>query len=156
RDQIEVPGRTLALLSLAALSIPSEAQVAGLLYDPEPPASSAYVRVINAAGDAPIDVSVDGRRRIAHLGSGEASDYLVLPAGKRNLAVGTAGKSEAANTALDVVAGRAMTVAVRAGAAPWIFDDKANTNKLKAMLAVYNLDTSPSTVDVLTADGAAK
>jgi len=150
-----VAGRALALLSFAALSLAAEAQVAGLLYDPEPPANSAYVRVINVAGDAPVDVSVDGRARITSLASGEASDYLVLPAGKRNLVIGVAGKGEAASTSLDVTAGHAITVAVRSGAAPWIFEDKANTNKLKAVIAVYHLG-SGAPFDVLTADGATK
>jgi hypothetical protein len=81
----------------------------------------------------------------------------VLAAGKHTIALQAAGKS--ASAALDVIIGRAMTVAfpaLRADAKPWIFEDKANANKLKAVLAVYQLDARPGSLDVLSADGNTK
>ncbi|MFZ4480934.1 MAG: DUF4397 domain-containing protein [Rhodoferax sp.] len=136
------------------------AQPAGLLYDPEPPADSAYIRVIHASRDGAIDILVDGRLRISKLGTGEASDYMVLGAGKRVIAVHSAGKPTASlTTTLEVVPGRAMTVALttmRAGSAPVLFEDKANSNKLKAILAVYHLDADAGPLDILSADGNTK
>jgi hypothetical protein len=136
------------------------AQPAGLLYDPEPPVDSAYVRVVLASREGAVDVVVDGRSRIQKLASGEASEYMVLAAGKHTIALHAAGKSSAYfSTAFDVVRGRAMTLAfttLRADAVPVVFEDKANSNKLKALLAVYNLDARAGVLDVLTADGNTK
>src|SRR5216117_1311475 len=95
--------RALALSALA-FATPVLGQQRGLLYDPQPPANSAYVRVINATPDGPVDVSVDGRVRIQGLASGAASDYLVLRAGKRNLDVGLAGKSATVSVPVEVAA----------------------------------------------------
>lgn len=136
------------------------AQPAGLLYDPEPPVDSAYVRVVLASREGVVDVTVDGRVRIQKLASGEASEYMVLAAGKHTITVHAAGKSTAYfSTAFDVVRGRAMTLAfttLRADTVPVVFEDKANSNKLKALLAVYNLDAKAGVLDVLTVDGNTK
>ena len=136
------------------------AQPAGLLYDPEPPVDSAYVRVLLASREGVVDVMVDGRLRIQKLASGEASEYMVLAAGKHTIAVHATGKSSAYfSTTFDVVRGRAMTLAfttLRADTVPVVFEDKANSNKLKALLAVYNLDAKTGGIDVLTADGNTK
>lgn len=136
------------------------AQATGLLYDPEPPVDSAYVRVVLASRDPAVDVWVDGRIRVNKLGSGEASDYMVLPAGKHVFALHPAGKPTAhLSVTLEVVRKHAMTVAftaLRPDTVPVVFEDKANSNKLKALLAVYNLDPKVGPVDVLTADGNTK
>ena len=148
-------GSILVFLNLFAM-----AQPAGLLYDPEPPVDSAYVRVVLASREGVVDVMVDGLARIKKLGSGEASEYMVLTAGKHTIAIHAAGKSTAyLSTAFDVVKGRAMTLAftsLRADTVPVVFEDKANSNKLKALLAVYNLDAKIGVLDVLTADGNTK
>ena len=145
---------------LVGFCLTSFAQPAGLLYDPEPPADSAYVRAIHASSDGDVDVLVDGRVRVKKLAAGHASDYMVLSAGKHMVAVHSAGKSVALLTmSLEVVRGRAMTVAftsLKADAAPLIFEDKANSNKLKALLAVYHLEPKIGPLDVFTADGATK
>lgn len=142
---------------LIGLAQSLRAQPTGLLYDPEPPSDSAYVRILLASRGAPVDVLVDGRVRVHKLGPGRASDYLVLTAGKHQLAIHPTGKSVAqVSTTLDVVQGRAMTVAfttLSANATPILFEDKANSNKLKALLAVYHLDAKAGVLDVLTVDG---
>ena len=151
--------RILAALALAAIATLARADANGLLYDPQPPANSAYVRIVNVAPGSAIDVSVDGRARLRGIAPGEASDYLVLPAGRRVLAIAPAGQAAILKVDLDVAAGRAMTVAVNkvaADAKPWIFEDKANTNKLKAVVAVYYLADKGAPLDVATADGATK
>lgn len=146
-------------VSLLGLSVVAAAQPTGLLYDPEPPADSAYVRIVHASRGDAVDVLVDGKSRIARLGAGEASDYMVLSAGKHAITVSSVGKTTALVSAtIDVVRGRAMTVAftaLKAEAAPVIFEDKANSNKLKALLAVYHLDAKSAPLDVL-ADGGVK
>ena len=147
-------------LLLACLSFSVVAQPAGLLYDPEPPADSAYVRVVHASTNGAVDVLVDSRVRVKNLGAGEASEYMVLSAGKHNLVLHLAGKSGTLlTTTIDVTRGRAMTVAftaMRPDAVPVIFEDKANSNKLKALLAVYHLDSKNGPIDVLTSDGLTK
>ena len=146
--------------ALVCLSLVAGAQPTGLLYDPEPPADSAYVRVVHASRGEAVDILVDGRSRISKLGSGQASDYMVLTAGKHTIEASSTGKSIAhVSTTLDVIRGRAMTVAfttLKADAAPVIFEDKANSNKLKALLAVYHLDAKSGLLDVVTADGSTK
>lgn len=157
-------GRTFLHLAFAALllclSLGASAQPTGLLYDPEPPVDSSYVRVLLASRDGAVDIWVDGRPRIKKLAAGEASEFMVLPAGKHSIAVHPAGKPVAhLSTTLDVVRGRAMTVAftaLRADAAPIVFEDKTNANRLKALLAVYHLDAKSGPLDVLTADGKTK
>ena len=152
--------RLLVASLLACLSFAGRTQATGLLYDPEPPIDSAYVRVILASRTGIVDIRVDERPRIQKLIAGEASEYMVLPAGKHTITVHPAGKSVANfSVKIDVVRGRAMTVAfteLKPDAVPVIFEDKANSNKLKALLAVYHLDSQGGTLDVLTADGSTR
>ncbi len=147
-------------LMLVVLSSFVMAQPAGLLYDPEPPVDSAYVRVFLAGTEGVVDVLIDGRVRAQKLAMGEASEYLVLAAGKHTIALNATGKSTAyLSTTFDVIRGKAITLAfttLRADSTPVVFEDKANSNKLKALLATYNLDEKAGVLDVLTADGNTK
>lgn len=145
---------------LFGLCCVTQAQQAGLLYDPEPPLDSAYVRIIVTSREGPVDVIVDGRQRIQKLTSGEASEFMVLSAGAHTIALHPAGKPTAyLSTQLDVAKGRALTVAfpaLKTNTVPILIEDKTNSNKLKALLAVYHLDSKTGTVDILTADGVTK
>ncbi|WP_168224673.1 DUF4397 domain-containing protein [Rhodoferax aquaticus] len=137
------------------------AQPAGTLYDPEPPADSAYVRVLHSVkGAAAIDVVVDGKARATKLNFGQVGDYMVLSAGKHTIALHPASKDSALVTfGLDVVRGKSLTLsfpAHKTGTVPIVFEDKSSTNKLKAMLTVYQLDAQTPSVDVMTADGNTK
>ena len=147
----------LLLLSMSSVSI---AQATGLLYDPEPPADSAYVRVLSVTNLPKASVLVDGKIRGQALAPQQASDYMVLPAGSHQISLVSEGKKASTiSTQLEVVRGRAMTVAFvsdQPSAAPIIFEDKTSSNKLKAMLSVYQLAVKPQTVDILTSDGATK
>ncbi len=136
----------------------AKTQSDNLLYDPEPPADSAYVRVIHTGHASPLEVLVDGKPRIRNLTGGEVSDYLVLPMGKHTIALQPAGKSSVrVSSTLEVESGSALTVAfTSSNAKPLVFEDRANSNKLKAVLAVYRLDARPGTLDVLSADGKVK
>lgn len=148
------------MAGLLASATAAEAQTNGLLYDPEPPANSAYVRVIHVSREGAVEVLVDGKTRVRSLAAGDASEYLVLPAGKHTLELKSAGKpGSRVSTALEVDSGSAMTVAfpaLRAEEKPLVYEDKANSNKLKAVLAVYHLHPSQGPLDVLSADGAIK
>lgn len=145
---------------LLGSSLSVGAQPTGLLYDPEPPADSAYVRVMTLGGDGVADILVDGRSRIQKVTPGEPSEFMVLSAGKHSIAVQPAGKPAALlTTTLDVVRGRAMTIVFtspKSGVAPTVFEDKTNANRLKALLSVYHLDPGVGPLDVSTADGNAK
>lgn len=136
------------------------AQPTGLLYDPEPPADSAYVRVLMAADLGKSMVLVDGKARGVALGINQVSDYMVLPAGHHQIELVAEGKkANSLKTLLEVVRGRAMTVAFvssQPAVAPILFEDKTSSNKLKAMLSVYQLARKGTMVDVLTGDGATK
>jgi hypothetical protein len=145
---------------LSSLSLISHSQPAGLLYDPEPPTDSAYVRVILASQEQAVEIMIDGRKRIEKLKTGEASEYMIIPAGKHSITLRSTGKpATTLTTTIDIVHGKVMTLAfvtLRPNYAPTIFEDKANTNRLKAILAVYHLDAKTGPLDVLTSDAGVK
>lgn len=148
---------TLALAQAATLAL---AQGNGRLYDPEPPENSAYVRVIVAEAGAPVDVLVDGKLRIRKLARQDASAYMVFPEGRHTLALAPAGQATPVlRHTLEVVRGKSLTLAfptLKADAQPTLFEDKGNTNKLKAVITAYHLDPSASALNVSTADGSSK
>lgn len=138
------------IISLLAVS----ARAGDQLYDPEPPADSAYVRLIYVSHGGSADFLVDGKVRVRHLSGGGASDYLVLSAGKHKLQLRQSGVS-AVSEELTAEGGQVLTVAFAAGKKQ-VFEDKPNANKLKSILAVYHLDSARGPIDVLTADGKTK
>jgi hypothetical protein len=85
---------------------------------------------------------------------------MVLTAGLHTLAIQHAGKSvPPLQTNFEVVAGRSVTMVfpdIKPGSTPIVFQDKSNTNKLKALLSVYLLDSKAGPVDLLTADGTSQ
>jgi hypothetical protein len=141
----------LSLLTFAALSAP--AQHATGLYDPQPPADSAYVRVITLKAPTPVDVWLDNKPRLRQVMVAQPSDYMVVTAGHHNLTL-KAG-SQSVLVPLDVLAGHSLTLALAhlgGDAKPLLLPDKANTNKLKAVIMAYHLDRSgPLTSSRLTA-----
>ena len=152
-------GLLMAAAALACAFHPAHAQTNGALYDPQPPADSAYVRVIVVSADGPVDVQLDGKPRLHGLAGAAPSDYMVVKAGAHKLSLQLAGKPTAVDVNLEVVAGRSMTIALpalRADSKPQFFEDKANANKLKAVLTFYHLAPKAGPVDMLTADGSTK
>ena len=147
-----------ALLMVASPSI--WAQTRGGLYDPEPPADSSYVRVVVVGHDTAIDIFVDEKLHSAGVNVGDVSDYMILGAGKKSIQIHSAGKSKAIQSfTLEVPKGKALTLAfsgLKTATIPTIFEDKANTNKLKAVVAAYHLDAKSGALDILTADGNTK
>ena len=152
--------RALAVALCVSVSPYALAQSNGRLYDPEPPTDSAYVRVIVADSGAPVEVQVDGKARIPKLARQDASDYMVIPEGPHThtLTLTSAGQP-ALSYKLDVVRGKSLTLAfpsLKADAQPTRFEDKGNTNKLKAVITAYHLDPKAGPITVSTADGSAK
>lgn len=123
------------------------------LYDPQPPANAAYVRVI-VGGDAPeFDVWVDKKRRLSKLVATVPSVYMVLPAGGHDLSV-QAGKQQV-SVKIDAQASRSLTVLIPSfgtHSKPIVTEDKINGNRLKSIISVYQLGAADS-LDVWTADG---
>lgn len=141
--------RLLPWLLLMA-SLPAWAQQAPSLYDPEPPANSAYVRVILASPGKPMQLSLASQPRKQTITFGEISEYRVLPAGKHRLELHE-GKS---HLQADIVApaGKAMTLVFTSrnpADKPLQFNDQANTNKLKSVLTVYQLAQGNSSFDII-------
>ena len=148
---------TLLTLLTVLMALPrlAWAQTAPGLYDPEPPANSAYVRIIHAANESPIDVLIDGKARIKQLATTQASDYLVLPAGQHSITLHLAGKPRL-EFKLDCLSMHAYSLAftsLKADDKPIIFEDKTIANKLKATLTVYHLQPGQGPLDISTADG---
>jgi alginate O-acetyltransferase complex protein AlgF len=157
--------KRLTLLALGATMLVAQtlvvhAQPAGQLYDPEPPADSAYVRILVVNHASPVDLLIDGKVRSNKLSPGEVSDYLVLTGGKHSIALNPSGKTSALTSyTLDVVPGKAMTLAfasLKADSKPSIFEDKTNTNKLKSLVTAYHLDSKSGALNLQTVDGSTK
>lgn len=142
-----------ALIAVAPLAI---GQMTGRLYDPMPPNNSAYLRVLDTVPGQPISVLVDGKVHVKSLPARTVSDYLVLSSGKHQVQVQVAGKSQGM-VEIDLAQKNAYTVVFPNAKGPaWTFTDRTNTNKLKSMLAVYNVAPLLGPVDVKTADGKTK
>ncbi len=144
--------RGLVLSMGCALASSSWAQQT-TLYDPQPPANSAYVRVLVGSGGKPADVSVDQRPRLRNLEVGTPSEYMVLTAGQHELAVKSGNQQVAVKITAEAT--RSLTVLlpeVTSQAKPTVIEDKTNSNKLKAIISAYHLGgTSP--IDVWTTNG---
>lgn len=120
------------------------------LYDPMPPANSAYVRVIALSGSE-YSVWAEQKERASKIASGTPSPYMVLPPGNQQIEVRSGGQTIA--VAVTTQASRSFTVLLPEMKADkaMVVSDRNNSNRLKATLMAYNLGTQPA--DVSTADG---
>ncbi|GGJ77641.1 alginate biosynthesis protein AlgF [Deinococcus aquiradiocola] len=124
----------LLLLSVTAAS----AQDMQGLYDPAPPADSAFVRVLNAP------TATLGTKAVT-AGKGAASPYVIVPQGSFTAKLG------ATTGTLKVEAGKFYSVTPLNGKLVLITDQAAE-NRAKALLSIYNLSKNAS-IDLKTADG---
>ena len=114
------------------------AQEVGGLYDPAPPAGSAFVRVLNAP------TATLGGKAVTSAAGG-ASAYMVIPQGSFDAKLGTqSGK-------LTAEAGKFYSV-FQSGGKLTLLTDQSADNRAKALLTIYNLSKNPA-VDLKTADG---
>lgn len=107
------------------------------LYDPVPPANSAYVRVLNVP-----EATLGNKVVTAARG---ASTYVVIPQGEFTATVGSTTQK------LRVEAGKFYTIVPGVGKLG-LLTDQAAENRAKALLTVYNLSRT-ARVDLKTADG---
>lgn len=154
-------GKALALSALLIFStLSAQAQGNGRLYDPEPPVDSSYVRLIIAQPGSAAAIQVDGQSRIRKLSPFQASDYLVLKEGAHTLTLLPEGKSNVSiKHQIDISRGKSFTLAfpeLKSDATPIRFEDRGNTNQLKAQLTAYNLDKESGPLTVSLADNSAK
>ena len=139
----------LSAMAVFALCTPAQAEQPRL-YDPMPPANSAYVRVIALSG-GDFGVWVEQKERVSQVPSGTPSPYMVLPPGSQQIEVRAGGQTVA--VAVNTQASRSFTVLLpemKADKAV-VVSDKNNSNRLKATLMAYNLGTQAA--DLSTADG---
>jgi len=123
-------------LTLIALSSVAFAQAG--LYEPAPPANSAFVRVLNAPTATLGDKTVSAEKNAA-------SPYVVIPQGDFTAKLGTlTGK-------LKVEAGKFYSV-IQNGSKLVLLTDPSADNRAKALLVIYNLSKNAS-IDLKTADG---
>jgi len=144
--------RTLLFLLLATV-VPTAIAQQTTLYDPQPPANSAYVRVIVGSGSSDVDVWVNNRPRLTKIPLSTPSAYMVLPAGEHELSLRAGGQE--VRVKVKAESSRSLTVLATSldkGSKPNVIEDKINSNRLKAIISAYNLSPK-QTVDVWTADG---
>jgi alginate O-acetyltransferase complex protein AlgF len=116
------------------------------LYDPVPPADSAFVRIIQAdrsLGAASLSIGDIAYGELEYL---SISPYQIVPQGAHE------GLFGGIAAALEVAAGNFYTVVV-AGGKPLLLQDPVNGNLTKTLLILYNL-SDLATVDMKTADGS--
>lgn len=124
------------------------------LYDPQPPANSAYVRVIVGGDISSVDVWLNKSMKLSKQPTWAPSSYLVVPAGSHEVTVKSGQKQVSAQ--IDAKASRSVTVlfpALSPETKPVVIEDRTNGNRLKAIISLYQLG-SAEPVDVWTADGS--
>ncbi len=115
------------------------------LYDPAPPADSAFVRIVNAAAtEASAHI---GRRELGAIAPGAVSPYFVAAAGEHTVRLG------AIENPLTVEAQGYYTVAPASSGAT-VVTDEGKLELAKATVVLYNFSALP-TVELKTADGGA-
>lgn len=123
------------LLALVAFGTPALGQDKEL-YDPDPPADSAFVRLINATGDKEALSSTVGSVTFKSDASPSMTPYYVLKNGDYSLKLGEA------SFPVKVEAGKYYTIALtRAGGKPsmTLLPDVTISNAAKSVVYFYNL-----------------
>lgn len=131
-----------ALLAGLALA-PAQAGDEGV-YGPVAPPNSAFVRVFNATATPELQGRV-GDKTFDEIPSYGASEFVFLPAGKHTLTVG------AVSQPVTLAANKYYTAALQ-GKEIRLLENERYTNRLKALVIVYNL-VDGSTLSLKTPDG---
>jgi alginate O-acetyltransferase complex protein AlgF len=133
---------TAALLAALAL-LPAQAADEGV-YGPVAPPGSAFVRVFNATAQPELQARI-GDKAMDEIAAFGASEFVFLPPGQYTLTVGAVSKPVA------LQANKFYTAALE-GKELRLLDNERYTNRLKALVIVYNL-VDGSTYSVKTPDG---
>lgn len=137
---------TLALLTAAlsaGLALPASAGDEGV-YGPVAPPNSAFVRVFNATAQPELQARI-ADKTLDEIPAFGASEFVFLPPGKYTLTVG------AASQPVTLQANTFYTAALE-GKELKVLDNERYTNRLKALVVVYNL-VDGSTLSLKTPDG---
>lgn len=135
--------RFVQFLSLLATFVafvnPAQAADDTALYDPAPPADSAFVRIINATG-ATVDATVGGASYSGVTAPG-ISSYRIIPQGEQEVKIGDFSEK------LNIAAGKYYSLALtekdgKKELTP--LDDAIIKNPAKAMVYFYNLSDAPT------------
>jgi alginate O-acetyltransferase complex protein AlgF len=135
----------LAGIFWTALALPAHAGDEGV-YGPTAPPDAAFIRVFNGTAQAELEARI-GDKVITDIGSFNASEFAFLTAGKHTLTVGGASQP------VTLKQGRYYT-AVLEGRELRLLENERYTNRLKALVIVYNL-VDGSTLSLKTPDGRA-
>jgi alginate O-acetyltransferase complex protein AlgF len=127
---------------LLLIALPASLFAQDALYDPDPPAGSAFVRVVNGTGAA--TAATLGDRDFGEVAAQGSTKYRVVPQGSR------AWKANGA--AFDVAEGGFYTVLIRADGSASLLVDPVLSSRSKALVIFYNADGEGSW-DLKTADG---
>jgi alginate O-acetyltransferase complex protein AlgF len=134
----------LATALLAGLALlPARAADEGV-YGPVAPPNSAFVRVFNATAQPELQARV-GDKTMDEIPAFGASEFVFLPAGKYTLTVG------AVSQPVTLQANKFYTAALE-GKELRMLENERYTNRLKALVIVYNL-VDGSTLSLKTPDG---
>jgi alginate O-acetyltransferase complex protein AlgF len=133
----------LAGMFWAILALPAHAGDEGV-YGPAAPPDAAFIRVFNGTAQGELEARI-GDKVITDIGSFNASEFVFLTAGKHTLTVGGASQP------VTLKQGRYYT-AVLEGREIRLLENERYTNRLKALVIVYNL-VDGSTLALKTADG---
>jgi alginate O-acetyltransferase complex protein AlgF len=137
---------TTALLTaalLAALALPAQAGDEGV-YGPVAPPNSAFVRVFNATAQPELQARI-ADKTLEEIPAFGASEFVFLPPGKYTLTVG------AVSQPVTLQANKFYTAALE-GKELRMLENERYTNRLKALVMVYNL-VDGSTLSLKTPDG---
>jgi transforming growth factor-beta-induced protein len=125
---------------------------------------NVFLRVVHLSPDAPaVDVLVDGEIALAGLAFGEIGDWLILPAGRYEIAVTAAGagldEAVIAPSEFGLLDGWFMVAAVgsvEAGtlAVVTITGDPSPDDETNARMTILHAITGGVTVDIIDADGS--
>lgn len=132
--------KILVLLALLGMTSPAYANDQEL-YDPAPPADSAFVRLINATGDAEKITASVGSITFKELGSPAISPYYVLKGGEYSMKLGEA------SFPVKVDAGKYYTLALQREAGKptlTVLPDAMISDPAKSIVYFYNLSNVPS------------
>jgi alginate O-acetyltransferase complex protein AlgF len=114
------------------------------VYGPAAPPDAAFVRVFNATAQPELEARI-ADKVMTDIGAFGASEFVFVPAGRHTLSAGPASQ------AVTLKAGRYAT-AVLDGKGFRLLENERYTNRLKALLIVYNL-VDGSTLSLKTPDG---
>lgn len=136
---------TLLAATLLAALAPAQSRAGDEgVYGPVAPPNSAFVRVFNATAQPELQAKI-ADKTLDEIPAYGASEFVFLPPGKYTLTVG------AASQPVTLEANKFYTAALE-GKELRLLDNERYTNRLKALVIVYNL-VDGSTLSLKTPDG---